>query len=176
MSSESVALVSFPEPANDYDLGSTIDDILFDVSRHEKVQAILKEKGSLGGYLCIAREEDGLPLAVILFGDMPREKCEGRLEFSQEKAKRLASHPDHKTSWESRDPANNKWGGAIRGKKYIISVSGLPEELDEVVSALFAYAINDLDVEDAKAFLAANDNEYYKAKLLPDHEFWAEAA
>lgn len=176
MSSESVALVSFPEPAGSYNLGSVIDDALFDVSRHEMVQAILKEKGSLGGYLCIARAEDGFPLAIIQFGDMPHDRLSGRFEFCQEKAQRLAEHPGHMTSYESRDPSSNKWGGAIRGKKYIYSISGLPEQLDELVSALFAYAVDDLDPPEAKVFLEVNDNEYYKAKLLPDHEFWAEAA
>lgn len=86
-----------------------------------------------GGYLCIANAETGFPGAVVLIGSIPTEKAEKYLSFSMEKARRLASNPQHVSSWESRDPEQNRWGGAIRIDELIFSFSGLPELGDEAL-------------------------------------------
>jgi hypothetical protein len=39
----------------------------------------------------------------------------------------------HVSSWESRDPGHDRWGGAIRIEDLIFSFSGLPELADEAL-------------------------------------------
>jgi hypothetical protein len=51
-----------------------------------------------------------------------------------EKASRLSrfAHADnHVSSWQSRDPDNGQYGGAVVATGMVISFSGLPEFLDE---------------------------------------------
>lgn len=89
--------------------------------------------GRSGAYLCIADASSGLPLFIALVGEVPDDKGEKYLVFCQEKARRLAAYREHQTSYESRDPGQNKWGGAVRGGEFIFSMSGLPELGDEAV-------------------------------------------
>lgn len=113
-------------------------EVILDRLLDPKVSSIateLREKRKFGGYLTIALR-DGVPILVALVGVPEERKREQCLAFSQEKAKRLAQHKDHFRSWESRDPDAQLYGGALRDTDYIVSFSGLPEELDEVVSLL----------------------------------------
>jgi len=99
--------------------------------------ATFKEwEGKKGGYFCVADGLSGTPLLVALVGEVPLEKVEKYLEFSQEKSRRLAFQIGHLSSWESRDPSHNQWGGAIRIEDMIFSFSGLPELGDEVLMLL----------------------------------------
>lgn len=98
--------------------------------------------GGMGGYLCIADGKNGLPILVMLIGEVPLGKAPKYLEFCQEKAGRLAGHPNHESSWESRNEEKNRWGGAIRFRDLILSFSGLPELGDE---AAMLRAAEDVD-------------------------------
>lgn len=97
-----------------------------------------KWKGPKGGCFCLMEKETGIIFFTSFFGNSPKEKMKKRFELAQEKANRLFQHPEHKTSWESRDPNNDKWGGAVSGKKYIYSFSGFPENMDTVAMAKLA--------------------------------------
>ena len=88
--------------------------------------------GRTGAYFCLADVKTGLPIMVLSIGSVSPEKGEKYLANCIEKTKRLAAHPEQLSSWESRDPAKNQWGGAVRGN-YIYSLSGLPELGDEAV-------------------------------------------
>ncbi|GEM_PF-1678999 len=91
-----------------------------------------------GGYFCVAYAYSGLPILIAEIGNPPADKVERYLTFAQEKAKRLAENPDHKSSWQSRDETKDQWGGAIRAGRYILSFSGFPELVDEAVMLLTA--------------------------------------
>lgn len=101
-----------------------------------------------GGYLCVT-ESNGQPFLLSRFGVVPFEKAEKYYGLSQEKGTRLLLHPEHLTSFESRDSDARvgnevgnpwgKWGGAVKGKNYNFSFSGFPELLDE--ASMFALAI-----------------------------------
>lgn len=89
--------------------------------------------GGSGGYLCIADVATGSPLAITIIGRVPIEKAQKHLFYCQEKAQRLATHPEHETSFESRNPDANQWGGAVRSGSFILSFSGFSEQIDEAV-------------------------------------------
>jgi len=91
-----------------------------------------------GGYFCIANAE-GVPLFVSLIGGVPQEKAEKYFQYAVEKARRLGQHADHVSSWESRNPEQEQWGGAVRvNADYIVAFSGLPEEWDEAAMLVIA--------------------------------------
>jgi len=98
-----------------------------------------------GGYLCITKMKGDIPedapFLIIQVGAPTREKVLKYLEFSQEKALRLSAHPDHISSWQSRDYESNRYGGAIRAEGYILSFSGLTELADEAVLVNTAFRL-----------------------------------
>jgi len=97
-----------------------------------------KETPRSGGYLCIADARTGMPLYLSILGVVPSGHAPKYLGFAQEKALRLAANPEDLASEQSRKPDEGKWGGAIRTDRYILSFSGLPEELDEAIMLSFA--------------------------------------
>lgn len=100
--------------------------------------------GREGGYFCVADGKNGLPLLTVLIGKVPLEKALRYLNLCQEKAARLSMYPGHGSSWESRNPEENQWGGAIRvGTDFIFSLSGFPELGDEAVMLDTAWHINE---------------------------------
>lgn len=97
-----------------------------------------KWKGPKGGCFCLMEKKTGIIFFVSFFGNSPKEKMRKRFELAQEKANRLFQHPEHRTSWESRDPSDNKWGGAVAGRKFIYSFDGFPENYNTVAMAKLA--------------------------------------
>ncbi len=99
----------------------------------------LSDHDHRGGYFCIADNKTGEPLDLVKLGEMKQTK-EGRYEMlAQEKARRLAEHSAHRTSYESRNPQLDRWGGAIK-VSHIFSFSGLSEALDEALVLVVARA------------------------------------
>ena len=86
-----------------------------------------------GGYFCLADGLNGIPYIILRVGDVPEEKAEKYFSLCQEKARRLTKHLDHMSSWQSRVPDQEKWGGAVRMHDSILSFSGLPELGDEAI-------------------------------------------
>lgn len=97
-----------------------------------------------GGYLTVlVRGEPGFSLCsrVGIFVDGPEQY----LALSQEKAERLQGlWHKHLSSWQSRDPDNGRWGGAIIADQLIFSFSGLPELVDEAVVTAAAYWLGEI--------------------------------
>lgn len=121
-----------------------------------------------GGYLCIARRVDGqaVPLLIMLVGTLPEEKRVRCFELCQEKAARLAAHPDHVSSWQTRnvDVTPKLYGGAILTDQpqgdIIISFSGLVEKADEALALHLAGGLLDLITEVRyQEIIAISDNE-----------------
>ncbi len=102
----------------------------------DKVRS-LHDRDSHGGYFCVAHGTTGDPLFISGIGKVHQDKIQRYLAFAQEKARRLASHPDSWSSAYSRDIEKEQYAGAIRIRdehlNLILSFSGLPEELDEAV-------------------------------------------
>lgn len=98
-----------------------------------------------GGYLVIADARTGMPIISLMVGQIPKEKYQKYFAFAHEKARRLfESHQKDASivsSWQTRNPDKDQWGGAVLCKRWIVSFSGLPELVDEAFSASIAASI-----------------------------------
>jgi hypothetical protein len=103
-----------------------------------------------GGYFTIADVKTGAPLLIKGIGHVLPEKFEKYAMLSQEKARRLASHPDHVTSAQSRDPDQMRYAGAVSAKNYIFSFSGMDEEHDEALCLSVAFKLSLLNDEEVR--------------------------
>lgn len=98
------------------------------------------------GYFTLRDITSGRVIFILMLGQVPNEKQEKYLQFSLEKGDRL--YKDYKknfknfSSWQTRDPDKDKWGGAIRAGKYVLSFSGLSELLDEALVLEIALTMN----------------------------------
>lgn len=142
-------------------LHSLINDTIF-------ILAVDREwEGKNGGCFCLADAKTGVlfPGEPVLVGRVPREKVERYSTLCQEKAARLAAHPEHESSWESRDPNADQWGGAVRIGGLILSISGLPELGDEAVMLVLAeigHRGNPAIVETARRIASRSGNPYWE--------------
>lgn len=131
-------------------------------------------EGRSGAYFCLADSRTGNPLLVIPLGVIsPEEKANKYLTVCLEKARRLATnHWDvnklHQSSWESRNPDEGKWGGAIIVRDFIFSMSGLPELGDEFVMIAMAarYFDNAPDVMETLKNIAKRSNNQIWLRAL----------
>ncbi len=109
------------------------------------VQAIIRLVNSegqerTGAYLCVIERRTYQVVLHALIGDGPADKVSKWREFSAEKCVRLLGHqPYNETSYESRLPEENRWGGAVLGTDYAFGLSGLKELDDE--AAMFHLAV-----------------------------------
>jgi hypothetical protein len=115
--------------------------------------------GETGGYLCVADGESGLPIVLTPFGTQTPEEARITLRNAQEKPRRLATHPQHRTSWQSRNPDKEEWGGAVRGRDHLFAFSGFPEPVDEAAMALLAEAAGELSGDAVAAIAKTSGNE-----------------
>lgn len=130
-------------------------------------------QGKTGAYFCFTDGMTGDPFFdPVSIGEVPREKAEIYLAFCQEKARRLASHPSHLASWESRNPDAGQWGGAVRAGDIILSISGLPEMGDEALMLIMAeiYAVifmggNSVMRAAASTVVSRSSNPYWEPLL-----------
>lgn len=126
------------------------------------------EEQKHGGFLCVVQGTNlGLPpVAMIMIGGPRLSKQAKYAELSKEKARRLAGFPLAKSSWQSRNPSIDCWGGAVRCKDkdgiIILSFSGLTEEADEALVLLVAVLCNLLTREEAAEIARISNNELYK--------------
>ncbi len=91
-------------------------------------------------------------------GQINNGKEDKYAEFAQEKPVRLLEHPDHCLSWESRDPDNNKWGGAVNDGLFVWSFSGLSEEQDEALVLMASHLCGRIRNGDPKAMAEISNN------------------
>jgi hypothetical protein len=123
---------------------------------HSPVRPLLEEQQKQGGFLCIA-DKTGRPLVIHALGSPTAEKWDACLAFCEEKVRRLGMNPTHQRSWQSRNPEQLQYGGAVRGEDFIVSFSGFPEELDEVIAGMALYEGADLsEVADLARILEDN--------------------
>jgi hypothetical protein len=122
-----------------------------------------------GGYLTIRDRADGEILLVVRIGDFPHQKANKYLRLSLEKGERLYHHQaqGHVSSYQSRDEAKGRYGGAIIANGLIVSFSGLPEKMDELAVLALAkflrWITNDQANEIAKI---SNNSSWPMLKFL----------
>lgn len=125
----------------------------------------LVEKGKDAGYYARYDQASGMMATVIRLGSLTtvasQESMARRFEFACEKVTRLAAHPEHYTSHKSRNPDLDKYGGGVRGETELHAFSGLPEDLDEVLSILLAVFFGDMTLERARVLLGEGSYKKY---------------
>lgn len=89
------------------------------------------ESGYYGGILCVANANNGLPYMLLSVGEVWPGRFTVYLDSCLEQALRLASHPTHLSSAESRDDDAQHFPGAIRINDIILSFAGLDWALNE---------------------------------------------
>jgi len=110
-----------------------------------------------------------------LVGRVPTDKFPKYEEFSREKAERiirnLKNGESHVSSWQSRDPDRERYGGAIMvhipawqvgggaPSVAILTFSGLPEKADEALMIWVAYQLSWLSKEEAGLIIEESNNE-----------------
>ncbi len=116
-----------------------------------------------GGCLCIA-DLNGTVHLKSFIGQVPRVKMAGYWELSEEKARRLSNHQmlsRHVSSWQSRNGQYDRWGGAIKASKYILSFSGLPEMYDEMFMVLVGIGGSYLTSRQAQEIADISSNPHW---------------
>lgn len=109
----------------------------------EQLQLVSDMEGKSGVMFCLMNESTGeLVIEPTMIGEITNGKEERYAALCQEKATRLREYrkSGHWLSWQSRDPANDKWGGAISDGEYIWSPSGLKEDQDESLALMSAHS------------------------------------
>jgi len=124
----------------------------------------LQKSPKKGGFLTIIDRITGYKYLTVIIGEVPSNKMEKYAELSGEKAERLFrtfNELKHQSSWESRDPDNGKWGGAITAADLIISFSGLTEAGDEAVCLDIAYKLNWSNYNEITKIAENNNNPLF---------------
>ena len=126
------------------------------------------------GYLTLMNGETGQIAFTLPFGEIPSEKIEKYFEYSQEKAERLFSiinmhlpHMKHTSSFQSRNEAEQKYGGAIYLNCHtnisIFSFSGMPELIDEAMMLVLAERLRqDNHLKVFRSIEACQRNPYWE--------------
>jgi hypothetical protein len=124
-----------------------------------------------GGFVAVLEIRNGptarTPILVARIGEVSQAKHQKYHDFSAEKALRLQtySHSDghqHVSSWQSRDPDQDRWGGAILAGMHILSFSGLPELADEALMLAVAVKLRLLSASKAMEIAQLSDNGFYR--------------
>ncbi len=124
------------------------------------------ERRRRGGYFCVA-DALGEVQDLFLVGEVVREKAFRYRELAKEKVRRLATHPGHRTSYQSRNPALDFWGGAVRiphpKRIALLSFSGLsPDSLDEALVLMVAIETKILEPKKALRIAGRASGKYLK--------------
>jgi len=156
---------------NELKYGHEVDSVIIaaQASLREIIENPINPKPEKkGGYLTIINGTNGDVILIYKIGQVPLEKRDEYFNLSLEKAKRLCKNIFlNSSSWESRNPDNNKWGGAIKcgehygDKKFIISFSGLTEHADEALIINTAIKVKWLYRDQGKRLAKISNNIFF---------------
>ena len=112
-----------------------------------------------GGWLIVREQETGENKIDQEFGELSEYMRGLCRQTAKEKIDRLAIFVDkHISSYQSRDPENKQWGGAIAAIDYLIGFSGLSEVGDEALVTVFAVSMNFITLEHALSIAQESKN------------------
>lgn len=114
-----------------------------------------------GGVVTYYSVEEGIEhMKVGEISDMV--SAERYFSFSREKILRLKAHPEHISSFQSRDIEKEMYAGAIRAIRCILSLSGLPELGDEAVMLVVALDLDLIKYDEAVKIAAISKNQFFQ--------------
>lgn len=123
-----------------------------------------------GAYFCVCYRPTYQLVLHAMIGDGPGDKSSKWREFSAEKCVRLLGHqPYHQTSYESRAPENDRYGGAVLGTDYVFSLSGLKELDDEATMFQVAIELGQRDVISTLDLISDERNPQLRRFLAGNH-------
>lgn len=114
---------------------------------------------SYGGYLSILDNQDKEVFVCGKVGEVPEDKNLKYRTVSLEKPTRLFVHPEHLTSFQSRNPEEGKWGGAIRTKNLLLSFSGFHEKTDTLYVIEGAKIVAEIDKQTISEILRITETQ-----------------
>jgi len=127
--------------------------------------------GRGGGYFSLREYGFGAQFAIepMPIGAIEQKKIAKYTEFSGEKSGRLmrtSRDAGHELSWQSRNPENNEWGGAVKGvdsygNQFFFSFSGLPEYCDEAAMLLTAVLSGCMTMDHARELASTSGNNFF---------------
>lgn len=112
-----------------------------------------------GCYLSIVDPNTQHPvLQGCLIGRVPADRSIDYRRFSLEKPLRILDHPDHVTSWQSRDFDKKEYGGGARSPHWAYGCSGLPEKDDELLILALIYYLSEMSEDEVMSAATHSDN------------------
>ncbi len=111
------------------------------------------------GCFTLRSAQSGDLFLLRMFGNLPLEKQKDYFRRSIEKGERLGNDLLQASSWASRKPDEDKWGGAIRVNLAILSFSGFYEDSDEAVVVYAARLLGWISVTEARQIAELSKNE-----------------
>ncbi|HVX91490.1 MAG TPA: hypothetical protein VHC20_07840 [Candidatus Paceibacterota bacterium] len=128
------------------------------LQQHPDIGPLLEKDGRTGVVACTAPVDHPKVKYKTLIGTAIPEKAAKYDFHAGEKVDRLYTHPKHIASSQSSD-GKTKFKGAVRGKKYFWSISGLwPDDYDELFATLLAVAMGDLTKAEGYELLRTTKN------------------
>ena len=118
-----------------------------------------------GGYLTAIQIYPRIISLQCQIGVVHPEKRDEYRGLSMKGASRLLAHPTHASSWQSRDHANKRWGGAIRSNNWVFSLSGPPEKMAEAVVTAVSYHLQLIIIRDVDFIASLSDNPSIRTLL-----------
>jgi len=106
-------------------------------------------EGHLGGHMHLCENPSGKMLRHQKIGQPTEEELKSTFAFSEEKNVRAMRHPNHVSSYQSRDPNKGRWGGQIKTSTLGISISGYPEPVDQAFGLSLAVYFSLLSYDEA---------------------------
>lgn len=142
-----------------------------DAAARRRFEEVIRKSGSdrKGCFVFFKAFPMGDEISPFEVGVVPPEKKTKYSEFSKEKVIRARENYltlKHLTSYESRDPDHDKWGGGVlstesNGKQFGIGTSGLTEHEDECVSLLTAVDCGFMSMAFAKTLALKSGNHLF---------------
>lgn len=116
---------------------------------------------SSGGFINIADLRNGSTFILSICGKIQKENIIKRRAEAQSAAKRLSDHPCDLSSWSSREPLRDRFGGAVRGNNFIFSFAGFSEAMNEAMMVLLLSATIQIVAKNAREILRISRNEQW---------------
>ncbi|MEK7623295.1 MAG: hypothetical protein AAB408_01320 [Patescibacteria group bacterium] len=165
--SENLAVASPSEASTE--LFHIIEAMVISVVRP---MALARDPKRTGGWFTLWRktpwnvaDTEAVPVVGFPIGVVSAERFLTYIHFANEKAARLSVHPEHVSSWQSRDERDtdrmkHKYGGAIRCYNGLFfSFSGFSELEDEMICTLAALELGVIGRDDIMMIIASSGNE-----------------
>lgn len=123
--------------------------------------------GCEGGYFCIANHKTGLPYLIVPIGKTSNSRAESYFALCQKEIRKLAGHPRYASNRQCSETNPREYACAVRGGKYIFSLSGFPAPGSETILASVVAMLEDAIWADTQIILlpAASDNPYWPPML-----------